>query len=247
MYTPGSQRAAWLTAAASLCLVLGACGSSDNDENLDAKAGSAPAQTKEVVAPSDPVSEPASDPTSDVAMIVPVAQDASPTRSRQDADFADGNSGGPDFWKVTGVDSDDRLNIRSSPSVSAALVASVTNATVLRNLGCRKVGQSRWCRVGSLVDDGVDGWVNARFLRESGPPTTRQEAAIRPGATPSQSSDVPELVQRASGEFEIRFSSGCTVLANRNGAVLNAGAVCSGAQRKRALASVKAYIREQGL
>ncbi len=31
-------------------------------------------------------------------------------------DFADGNAGGPDFWVVSGVSSNDRLNIRTRPS-----------------------------------------------------------------------------------------------------------------------------------
>lgn len=233
-----SDRRAWTIAIAPVCLVMGACGSNDANEDLGENAGSEVEQTI------DAAPLPGSAP--ELPMTEPVEQGTTQSQSGENADFADGNSGGPDFWKVTGVASDDRLNIRSSPSPSSALVASVPTGTVLRNLGCREAASARWCRVGSLADDGVDGWVNARFLRESGPPTTRPEAAVRPGATSSMSGDVPELLHRSTGEFEIRFSSGCTVLTSSDGAVLNAGAVCSDTQRRRALTAVDAFIREQG-
>ncbi|MGL4296626.1 MAG: SH3 domain-containing protein, partial [Aestuariivirga sp.] len=51
-------------------------------------------------------------------------------------DFADGNAGGPDFWVVSGVSSNDRLNIRTGPSANAGIVGRVRNGTVMRNLGC---------------------------------------------------------------------------------------------------------------
>jgi len=38
-------------------------------------------------------------------------------------DFADGNAGGPDFWKITSVSS--RLNMRSGPSTSTGVVDSL--------------------------------------------------------------------------------------------------------------------------
>lgn len=82
-------------------------------------------------------------------------------------DYADGLSGGPDFWEVANVTPGDRLNIRSRPSSQASTVARVRNGTVLRNLGCRLNGQSRWCRV-ERRDGSAAGWAAGRFLIESG-------------------------------------------------------------------------------
>lgn len=81
-----------------------------------------------------------------------------------DGDYADGDAGGPDSWIVTGVGSNDLLNIRTAPSANAELVARVKNGTVLRNLGCRTTGSSRWCRVATRLND--RGWANGKFLRE---------------------------------------------------------------------------------
>jgi hypothetical protein len=82
-------------------------------------------------------------------------------------DFADGLSGGPDFWEVANVPPGDRLNVRSRPSAQAATVARLRNGTVLRNLGCRMNGQTRWCRV-EQRDGSAAGWAAGRFLVESG-------------------------------------------------------------------------------
>lgn len=86
--------------------------------------------------------------------------------SRQ-PDFADGLTGGPDFWEVANVPPGDRLNIRSRPSSQAVTVARLRNGTVLRNLGCRMNGQTRWCRV-ERRDGSAGGWAAGRFLVESG-------------------------------------------------------------------------------
>lgn len=82
-------------------------------------------------------------------------------------DFADGLSGGPDFWQVANVPPGDRLNIRSRPSAQATTVVRVRNGTVLRNLGCRMNGQTRWCRV-ERRDGSSGGWAAGRFLIEAG-------------------------------------------------------------------------------
>jgi hypothetical protein len=82
-------------------------------------------------------------------------------------DFADGLAGGPDFWEVVNVPPGDRLNIRSRPSSQAKTVARVRNGAVLRNLGCRMTGQTRWCRV-ERRDGSAGGWAAGRFLIESG-------------------------------------------------------------------------------
>ncbi|WP_343070141.1 SH3 domain-containing protein [Aminobacter carboxidus] len=82
-------------------------------------------------------------------------------------DFADGLSGGPDFWEVANVQPGDRLNVRARPSSQATTVARLRNGTVLRNLGCRMNGQTRWCRV-ERRDGSAGGWAAGRFLVESG-------------------------------------------------------------------------------
>lgn len=83
----------------------------------------------------------------------------------QDPDFADGLSGGPDFWRVANVSQGDRLNIRARPSGQADIVARVGNGTVLRNRGCRMNGQTRWCKV-EREDGSAAGWAAGRFLIE---------------------------------------------------------------------------------
>ncbi len=83
------------------------------------------------------------------------------------SDFADGLSGGPDFWEVANVPPGDRLNVRSRPSSQATTVARLRNGTVLRNLGCRMTGKTRWCRV-ERRDGSAAGWAAGRFLVEAG-------------------------------------------------------------------------------
>ena len=85
----------------------------------------------------------------------------------READFADGLSGGPDFWQVANVPPGDTLNIRASPSSKAVIVARLRNGAVLRNRGCRINGQTRWCRV-ERRDGSLSGWAAGRFLVESG-------------------------------------------------------------------------------
>ncbi len=105
-------------------------------------------------------------------------------------DFADGNAGGPDWWQVSGVASDDALNIRSGPGTDHGVLAAVPDGTALRNLGCRGEGGSRWCEV--EAPRGTRGWVAARYLKEGPAPaalslagatggvdTSRAEAACR--------------------------------------------------------------------
>jgi Bacterial SH3 domain len=87
-----------------------------------------------------------------------------PAGIADDGDYADGDDGGPDNWIVSGVANGDQLNIRTAPSANAELVARVRNGTVLRNLGCRTTGASRWCRVATRLND--RGWANGRYLRE---------------------------------------------------------------------------------
>lgn len=151
--------------------------------------------------------------------------------------FADGEAGGPDWFIVRNVPAGDRLNIRSGPSTGGAVVGRADNGTRLRNLGCRSQGQARWCQV-EAPDGSILGWVNARFIGEGTPPQPVQT---------QQAADVPKLVRRTTGEFEVGFASGCTLLFDSAGNLITAGSTCSPAQSVRAAEAVAAFRREQGL
>ena len=92
--------------------------------------------------------------------------------SSQNPDFADGLSGGPDFWKVSGVAQSEKLNLQAGPSTSQEVVGEVDNGTLLRNLGCKMEAGVRWCRVATVTDgsEKVEGWVAGRYLVEGAPP-----------------------------------------------------------------------------
>lgn len=141
--------------------------------------------------------------------------------------------GGPDFYVVAGVPSGDTLSIRSGPGTGNKIVARAPNGVVLRNLGCQGSGSARWCHV-ETRDGTIRGWVAGRYLRESG------------GGSAGGSSDVPELAVRNSGEIEVRWASGCTMLYNTRGSRINAGSSCTSAQRNRSDDAVDRYMREQG-
>ncbi|MGQ0444047.1 MAG: SH3 domain-containing protein [Beijerinckiaceae bacterium] len=83
-------------------------------------------------------------------------------------DYADGLTGGPDYWEVTDIGAGDALSLRKEPSPRAELAVQFANGTVLRNLGCKNTRGQRWCRVERPNDTSVHGWVNGHFLRESG-------------------------------------------------------------------------------
>ena len=96
-------------------------------------------------------------------------------------DYADGDAGGPDNWVVSGVPSGDRLNVRSSPSANADITGRLRNGAVVRNLGCRTIGNSRWCRISARGEGGVHGWTNGRFLSESGGDRGYEEHVVDEG------------------------------------------------------------------
>ncbi|WP_181420943.1 SH3 domain-containing protein [Rhodobacter viridis] len=83
------------------------------------------------------------------------------------ADFADGLSGGPDFWAVTGLEAGETLALRAEASARARALGKLAPGEVVRNKGCAMAAGARWC----LVDTpSGPGWVEGRFLRESAPP-----------------------------------------------------------------------------
>ncbi len=99
---------------------------------------------------------------------------------------------GPDFFKVTGVAANDTLNIHKEPHTKSKVIGEINfRGDCLKNLGCKgglTLDESmnlsekekaeitrkrpRWCKI---AFDGVEGWVYARYITESG---CRQE--IRP-------------------------------------------------------------------
>jgi hypothetical protein len=81
-------------------------------------------------------------------------------------DFADGLSGGPDFWKVAGLAKGDRLALRRAPSPQSDIIAQIANGAALKNLGCKNARGQRWCQVEQVRQAAQRGWVNGRVLRE---------------------------------------------------------------------------------
>jgi hypothetical protein len=103
-------------------------------------------------------------------MLVFVSTISVATAGHRNPDFADSLSGGPDYWEVTGVGAGDTLSVRKEASPRAAKTAQFPNGTVLRNLGCKIARGQRWCRVEQPSASSLHGWVNGRYLRESGGP-----------------------------------------------------------------------------
>jgi hypothetical protein len=91
----------------------------------------------------------------------------------------------PQLWAVTGVRSDDALNLRVAPDADSRRIARIPfNAKGLRNHGCPNhvtfeqwkrmtraqkdwAARARWCEV---EYKGLKGWVAGRFLKEDGLP-----------------------------------------------------------------------------
>ena len=98
-----------------------------------------------------------------------------------EGDFADGLSGGPDFWEVTGLSGNGSLNLRAGPSTSDAIVTRLGNGARLQNLGCKEVAGRRWCNVAMATDTAVSGWVTGQYLREAGASQANSTDALVPG------------------------------------------------------------------
>lgn len=98
-----------------------------------------------------------------------------------EGDFADGLSGGPDFWEVTGLSGNGSLNLRSGPSTTDAVVTRLGNGARLKNLGCKDVAGQRWCNVEMATETAVSGWVTGQYLREAGAAEAGSTDALVPG------------------------------------------------------------------
>ncbi|MDU8913596.1 SH3 domain-containing protein [Aestuariicoccus sp. MJ-SS9] len=93
-------------------------------------------------------------------------------------DFADGLSGGPNFWEVFGVSQS--LNVRAAPSTSAQVVMGLLNGTIVQNRGCRSNEGRVWCQI-AQVDGGATGWAASQYLREAAAPSASTRPAVSSG------------------------------------------------------------------
>ncbi|EEW24286.1 hypothetical protein Rsw2DRAFT_2802 [Rhodobacter ferrooxidans] len=85
-------------------------------------------------------------------------------------DFADGLAGGPDWWRVTGLQEGSMLNIHSGPHTRYPVLIGAANGQLAQNRGCRMTGPHRWCSV-RFDGSGQQGWVVGRYLTEAAAPT----------------------------------------------------------------------------
>ncbi len=81
-------------------------------------------------------------------------------------DYADGNAGGPDSLRVTGVAGNDTLYVHQRPALSSPRVGSLpSNARGISSRGCQwsEHDHGTWCEV---EFDGIRGFAAQRYLAE---------------------------------------------------------------------------------
>lgn len=101
-------------------------------------------------------------------------------------------AGGPDHFAVS---VNGRLNVRSAPSTSAALVGKLPTGTVVENLGCRESEGRTWCHI---ADGDASGWAAADFLTEASGPV--RSAPATPVVADGSATRTVERVQFPRGE-----------------------------------------------
>ncbi|WP_300535241.1 SH3 domain-containing protein [uncultured Mameliella sp.] len=131
----------------------------------------------------------------------PARMPAAPARTRAPAqpapDYADGMSGGPDFWEV---DVHSSLRVHAAPSTGSPTFFRLPTGSVVRNLGCRFADGRRWCQVPTGVDDGASiGWVAGEFLKESAGPARIPAAAQTRAPAPKSTSPAYAPTLRKDG------------------------------------------------
>lgn len=82
------------------------------------------------------------------------------------ADYADGLTGGPDYWRVAGA----AIILRETPAPRGKRLGALARGAVLRNLGCKNMRGDRWCQVEQSGPPSLRGWVLGNSLRESEAP-----------------------------------------------------------------------------
>ena len=102
--------------------------------------------------------------------------DEPPHHLEANNDFADGMSGGPDFWRIN-VHS--TLNVHSDPSTSSRTVARLHRGMVVENRGCLFNEGRKWCEI---ADGDASGWAAGEYLIEASAPmrASSQAAAAAP-------------------------------------------------------------------
>lgn len=112
-------------------------------------------------------------------------------------DFADGLSGGPDFWQVSNLSGNGTLNLRSSAGTQSDILARLQSGDRLENEGCKLVGDDKWCSV--KTSSGLAGWVSGDYLVE----------AMAPGSD-TASGMIPCAMETSQpfGQCEFRVSRG---------------------------------------
>ena len=125
-----------------------------------------------------------------------------PAPSKPAPDFADGLAGGPDYWQVHGLARGDTLNVRASAASGAAVLGVLGEGDVIRNLGCKMNGSTRWCRVED--QSGLTGWVSGKYLHES----MRAPSLSRPVTPPPASQPPVSSVDGVPVALMPRFCTG---------------------------------------
>lgn len=103
--------------------------------------------------------------------------DEPPHHLEANNDFADGMSGGPDFWRIN-VHS--TLNVHSDPSTSSRTVARLHRGMVVENRGCLFNEGRKWCEI---ADGDASGWAAGEYLIEASAPVRASSQAA--GAAPT--------------------------------------------------------------
>jgi len=80
----------------------------------------------------------------------------------------------PAYFQVTGVKAGDALTVHASASDKSEPVGELADGTVVQNLGCQEHQGTKWCNVTPIDEATVRGWVEHRYLRETGVPSDRQ-------------------------------------------------------------------------
>jgi hypothetical protein len=142
--------------------------------------------------------------TADFKLAVNIGAESATAEVPRDPDYADGLSGGPDFWAVANLAAGDTLNVRAGPGTGNRVVGELASGDRVRNLGCEMAGDARWCRIEAGFDQKFTGWVNGHYLVESAPPS------MTGGASSDATGSIPcaTAAGQPSGSCPFRVSRG---------------------------------------
>ncbi len=76
--------------------------------------------------------------------------------------------GGSNIVSVTGLASNDVLNVRSGPGTNFRIIGALANGDRVRRLRCETPGSTTWCEIEMQTDMRERGWVSARYLSGGG-------------------------------------------------------------------------------